>query len=81
MLLIHMISIKIVKLLLIFLEGEKSCTGSEPCSYDLQTFIYANNSTLLEDSIGWLFLWWSIQELYLPCQIVLENKMSKPYLH
>ena len=81
MLLIHMISIKIVKLLLIFLEGGKNGTGSERCFHDLQTFIYANNFTLLEDSIAWLFLWWSIQELYLPCQIVLENKMSKPHLH
>ena len=52
MLLIHMISIKVVKLLLIFLEGEKNCTGSEPCFYDLQTFIYANNFAPLEDSIG-----------------------------
>lgn len=57
MLPIHIISIKIVKLQLIFLKGEKNYTVSEAYYYELQTFMYANNFTIPENSIGWLFLW------------------------
>lgn len=32
--------------------GRKNYAGSETCFYDLLTFIYANNFTILEDSIG-----------------------------
>lgn len=54
---IHIISIKIVKLQLIFLKGEKNYSGSKAYYYELQTFMYTNNFAILENSIGWLFLW------------------------
>lgn len=80
MLLIHVTSIEIVKLLHMFFEKNKLHWFRTLFLY-LQTFLYANNFIILEDSTGWIFLWQSIQGTYLPLRILFENKILKLCLH